>query len=1117
MTCRIKFSDSVCALNLKSLTTLLIYLLGPLVLTGCGGASGSGTQAPPTITSVTVVPATAQVATGSSQLFTAQVRGTGPFNTSVTWSVNGINGGDSVNGTIVGGQYTAPAVPPEPSAVMIAATSVQDPTKWGSSTAAIYIPARLTSITPDDASAWEQVTLNGENLVGLTQVVFSGPNGTILTAAFQQISLTQLTAVVPSGTVSGPVYLTLTPYEGVPYNTNSVPFTRLPNLLLNAPTKDLSSGESMQFNWRLLGADSPNQISWTTDIGSISSSGLFQAPAVNSESYATVTACVQDTTSCNTVLLRILPFRIVPTTPVVSLGQTIQIDAIQGGSVQTAKWSVLAGGGSITSGGSYTAPTSTAEAGPIPISATVGKQTEQASIAVTGAFPGMVNRVYDYVDYNNTGSTQTEGSFVEAVAVNGNRAYSLSLGAIFQNPSAYAAINVYDVTNPDQPVWLDAVESVRDSGVQEMFVYGGNLIELTTDRIDVYSLQGQAPSLTSVFSYPTTFHQTVNNGIVYALPTFSVTTEIPVDLYDVSSGAVAHRHYDLPTPPDNEPAFVYSISGTGNTVYISWLNASGSSSEFTVAAYDISQSPPTLVASVGSDGGFEIQVANQSLFADQEAFDISHITPQHVATLPVEYVWSVQGNLALATGTSGVNITAANYVVIDVTHPANPVVTANVADLPSWDIFNFSNATWASGGRFYSTDGTGGFTIYNVASPGGPSTITFAGFLDPIYDQVIQQTTLYQAGNRPDGSGGLATFDISGSTPNLLGNLVYAKDPAFAVQVSGTNVFLGLADSLKVVDVSNPTNPVEIASVAVPTNAVVLSGTTLFDGSSNGHLVVLDVSNPTAPQIIATVAMTPPQTMRLDGSLLYVAAGAQGMLIFDVSNPAAPVMVSKFAAGLSGSILDVSPQGSIAVLAASGEGLLTVDVSNPAKPVQLAQQTLPPLNAFPAPGTDSGAESAISLAFQNGITYLGSSDGIEFAYDVSIPTYPRLITFNVVGADDNSPVSVITPAQNNLYIATNGPEPTLFQLENSSPRNSIELYYPPAALSKGNPTRGVARGGSAATKSGSKLLSSCRAVNHRRADRFGIARGGRNRNRLRNFLPEFSGSNGQLNLDCRQN
>jgi hypothetical protein len=121
--------------------SLIICLLGNLVLTGCGGGSGSGSPPPPpsTITSVTVSPAAIQLATGSSQLFTAQVSGTGSFNASVDWSVNGVDGGDSVHGTIVGGQYTAPASPPDPSTVTITATSVQDSTKSGSSMVTIYV------------------------------------------------------------------------------------------------------------------------------------------------------------------------------------------------------------------------------------------------------------------------------------------------------------------------------------------------------------------------------------------------------------------------------------------------------------------------------------------------------------------------------------------------------------------------------------------------------------------------------------------------------------------------------------------------------------------------------------------------------------------------------------------------------------------------------------------------------------------------------------------------------------------------------------------------------------------------------------------------------------------
>jgi hypothetical protein len=62
---------------------------------------------------VAVVPASATVRAQSTQTFTATV--TGSSNTNVTWSVNGIAGGNATLGTIsAAGLYTAPNNLPAP-------------------------------------------------------------------------------------------------------------------------------------------------------------------------------------------------------------------------------------------------------------------------------------------------------------------------------------------------------------------------------------------------------------------------------------------------------------------------------------------------------------------------------------------------------------------------------------------------------------------------------------------------------------------------------------------------------------------------------------------------------------------------------------------------------------------------------------------------------------------------------------------------------------------------------------------------------------------------------------------------------------------------------------------
>jgi hypothetical protein len=108
---------------------LVILILNALAflcaLAGCGGGGGGGVSnsqpppPPPEINSVSVSPGIAQVITGGTLSFTAQVTGTGAFSSSVTWSVNEINGGNSSLGTIVNGQYAAPTTLPAGNIVTI--------------------------------------------------------------------------------------------------------------------------------------------------------------------------------------------------------------------------------------------------------------------------------------------------------------------------------------------------------------------------------------------------------------------------------------------------------------------------------------------------------------------------------------------------------------------------------------------------------------------------------------------------------------------------------------------------------------------------------------------------------------------------------------------------------------------------------------------------------------------------------------------------------------------------------------------------------------------------------------------------------------------------------------
>ena len=155
---------------------LAAVLLGLLV--ACGGSGGGSTRLP-TVT-VAVTPAAAMVPAGTSQTFQATV--TGSTNSSVTWQVNNVAGGNSSIGKITSlGAYTAPATVPSPTGVTITAIAAANPADSGSATATIgpdvVISPNLPSILTF-ASVQFTSTVTGTSNTGVTWQIACSLGGT---------------------------------------------------------------------------------------------------------------------------------------------------------------------------------------------------------------------------------------------------------------------------------------------------------------------------------------------------------------------------------------------------------------------------------------------------------------------------------------------------------------------------------------------------------------------------------------------------------------------------------------------------------------------------------------------------------------------------------------------------------------------------------------------------------------------------------------------------------------------------------------------------------------------------------------------------------------------------
>ncbi len=98
---------------------------------------------------IKVSPTSATVSVTASQQFSATV--TFSSDTSVTWQVNGVTGGNSTYGTIsTTGSYTAPASVPSPSSVTVTAVSQADSSK--TATASVVITPPPIVIAPSDVT-----------------------------------------------------------------------------------------------------------------------------------------------------------------------------------------------------------------------------------------------------------------------------------------------------------------------------------------------------------------------------------------------------------------------------------------------------------------------------------------------------------------------------------------------------------------------------------------------------------------------------------------------------------------------------------------------------------------------------------------------------------------------------------------------------------------------------------------------------------------------------------------------------------------------------------------------------------------------------------------------------
>ena len=245
---------------------------------------------------VTVSPSSASVRVGRTQNFIATV--TGAPNT-VTWSVNGISGGDAIVGQVdASGQYTAPSAVPNPPTVTVRGASKTSPTSTGSSSVTILPIPSISSVSPSPVFAGN-FTL-GVAGAGFIAGSIASFDGAPLSTTFSSSTQLNATGNAPAPKVSVPVVVN-TP-DGEVSNTFYVNVVAPPpvSITISPTIAALRINRTKQFTatvqntqntavtWKVNGVAAGN-----STVGTISTSGLYKAPnTVPSPAIVTVSAAV---------------------------------------------------------------------------------------------------------------------------------------------------------------------------------------------------------------------------------------------------------------------------------------------------------------------------------------------------------------------------------------------------------------------------------------------------------------------------------------------------------------------------------------------------------------------------------------------------------------------------------------------------------------------------------------------------------------------------------------------------------------------------------------------------------------------------------------------------------
>jgi hypothetical protein len=354
-------------------------------------ASASVTVSSPV--SVVISPVSASMQTGGSQQFTASV--TGATNASVTWSATG--GSISASGL-----YTAPATA---GTYTVTARSVADTSKLASANVSVTAPPPPVSITITPTSTsliagdTRQFTATVTNSND-TSVTWTTTAGTISPSGLYTAPATTGTYTVTAKSVAD---TTKTASAAVTV-TAPTPVT----ISVSPTSSSLTAGGKQQFT-ATVGGSSDTSVTWSATGGTVSTTGLYTAPATTG-TYTVTAKSAADTTKSASAIVTVSVTQLLSVSPTsIAFGSVLTTNT----ATQTITLSNTGSGPVTLSAANFTGGVFSATGLALPVTIAAGA-TKAVTItfapSISGPFSGSVSFVSNAT--NSPGTVSLSGSGV---------------------------------------------------------------------------------------------------------------------------------------------------------------------------------------------------------------------------------------------------------------------------------------------------------------------------------------------------------------------------------------------------------------------------------------------------------------------------------------------------------------------------------------------------------------------------------------------------------------------------------------------------------------------------------------------------------------------------------